>query len=83
MGNCQYMLSCVKRSRLDRIRINERYTGARIRKEDLMAVRSAVLHAIGMEAWTHQGSETGRPIEPSRTTGPAPVPVEINTIPKK
>ena len=45
------MLTCVKKSRLDRMKINNRFSGAQIRKEDLQAVRRAVLHAMGMENW--------------------------------
>lgn len=45
------MLSCVAYRRLDRIRINGRYCRAEIRKDDLLSVRKAVLHAMGMENW--------------------------------
>jgi mRNA interferase MazF len=45
------MITCVAASRLDRLKINGRYTGCRIRKEDLDAIRKAVLHALGMETW--------------------------------
>ena len=47
--------------RLDRIQINGRFTGARIRAEDLLAVRRCVLHAMGMQSW--------RQVEESRGAG--------------
>jgi uncharacterized protein YifN (PemK superfamily) len=56
------MLTCVKKTRLDRIRINNRFTGACLRKADLLAVRKAVLCALGMETWReiiHTGGSTG------------------------
>jgi len=45
------MVSCVAHHRLDRIRVNGRYSRATIRKPDLHRIRVAVLHALGMEAW--------------------------------
>jgi uncharacterized protein YifN (PemK superfamily) len=45
------MLTCVASRRLDRVKINGRYSRAQIRKEDLVLVRKAVLHALGMETW--------------------------------
>lgn len=49
------MVTCVKRQRLDRMWINGRFTQATIRKEDLLAVRKAVLCAMGMENWSQTG----------------------------
>ena len=54
LGN---MLTCVKKSRLDRMRIQDRFSRAQISRADLNSVRSAVLHAIGMQDW-HQVLET-------------------------
>lgn len=45
------MVTCVAAHRLDRVRINGRYSRAQIRKDDLLLVRKAVLHALGMETW--------------------------------
>ena len=45
------MVTCVGAHRLDRVRIDGRYSRAQIRKEDLSLVRIAVLHALGMETW--------------------------------
>jgi uncharacterized protein YifN (PemK superfamily) len=45
------MVTCVASHRLDRVRINGRYSRAQIRKEDLFLIRKAVLHALGMETW--------------------------------
>lgn len=45
------MLTCVASHRLDRIKMNGRYSRAQIRKEDLDSVRRAVLHALGIETW--------------------------------
>jgi uncharacterized protein YifN (PemK superfamily) len=45
------MLTCVGSHRLDRVRIDGRYSRASISAEDLLRVRGAVLHALGMEAW--------------------------------
>lgn len=36
------------------MKINNRFSGAQIRKEDLQGVRRAVLHAMGMENWQQQ-----------------------------
>jgi len=48
------MITCVANSRLDRMKISGRYSRAQIRKEDLYAIRKAVLHALGMENWQQQ-----------------------------
>ena len=45
------MVTCVASHRLDRVRVNGRYSRAQIRKEDLQRLREAVLHALGMETW--------------------------------
>jgi mRNA interferase MazF len=45
------MVTCVGAHRLDRVKINGRYSRAQIRKEDLLLIRKAVLHALGMETW--------------------------------
>jgi uncharacterized protein YifN (PemK superfamily) len=45
------MVSCVAASRLDRVEHNGRFSRVQIRAVDLLAVRSAVLHALGMEKW--------------------------------
>ncbi len=45
------MITCVAARRLDRIRINGRYSRVQIRKVDLNLIRRAVLHALGMETW--------------------------------
>lgn len=54
------MITCVGWRRLERVKTNGRFSGARIRKEDLYAVRKAVLHAMGMENW-QQVEEAVRP----------------------
>jgi uncharacterized protein YifN (PemK superfamily) len=45
------MIVSVAAHRLERLRINGRFTSVRIREGDLMRVRNAVLHALGMEKW--------------------------------
>jgi|ERR1017187_7518602 uncharacterized protein YifN (PemK superfamily) len=45
------MVTCVGAHRLDRVKVNGRYSRAQIRQEDLHMIRKAVLHALGMEAW--------------------------------
>jgi hypothetical protein len=45
------MLTCVAWTRLDRIKINGRFTGGAIREKDLVLIRKAVLHSMGMERW--------------------------------
>ncbi|MGA3027516.1 MAG: type II toxin-antitoxin system PemK/MazF family toxin [Bryobacteraceae bacterium] len=45
------MLTCVASYRLDRLKVNGRYCRVQIRKDDLHAVRRAVLHALGMDTW--------------------------------
>jgi uncharacterized protein YifN (PemK superfamily) len=42
------MLTCVGKHRLDRVKVNGRYSRVCIRKDDLMAIRRAVLNALGM-----------------------------------
>jgi hypothetical protein len=45
------MVVSVAARRLDRVRVNGRYCRVQIRKPDLLRVKSALLHAVGMEAW--------------------------------
>jgi mRNA interferase MazF len=45
------LVTCVAHHRLDRVKINGRYSRAVIRRDDLQRVRRAVLHALGMESW--------------------------------
>jgi uncharacterized protein YifN (PemK superfamily) len=45
------MATCVGYHRLDRVKINGRYTGARIRASDLLRIKASLLHALGMETW--------------------------------
>ena len=45
------MITCVAARRLDRVKMNGRYTGCRIRKDDLERVRRSVLHALGIGHW--------------------------------
>jgi mRNA interferase MazF len=45
------LVTCVAHHRLDRLKINGRYSRAVIRRDDLQRVRKAVLHALGMETW--------------------------------
>lgn len=45
------MVVSVAAHRLDRIRVNGKYTRAQIRRSDLLRVRAAVLHALGMADW--------------------------------
>jgi mRNA interferase MazF len=45
------MVVNVAAHRLERLRINGRFTSVRIRENDLLRVRKAVLHALGMEKW--------------------------------
>jgi mRNA interferase MazF len=49
------MVTCVAAHRLDRMKINGRYSRAQIRKEDLLAIRKAVLYALGMETSQQAG----------------------------
>lgn len=46
------MVTCVAYHRLDRLKLHGRYTKTSLRKDDLEAVRKAVLHSIGMEEWS-------------------------------
>ena len=43
------MVAAVAANRLDRVRVSGRYRRTQIRKPDLLRVRPAVLHALGME----------------------------------
>ncbi len=45
------MVTCVAWARLDRVKMNGRFTGAQIRKADLVSIKKAVLYAMGMELW--------------------------------
>lgn len=45
------MVACVAAGRLDRVMFNGRFSRAQIHKGDLLSVRAAVLHALGMEKW--------------------------------
>lgn len=45
------MTTCVGSHRLDRVRVNGRYTRCQIRKDDLHRVRRGLLHALGMDTW--------------------------------
>ncbi len=45
------MVTCVGKQRLDRVKLNGQYTRLAIRRNDLMAIRRAVLHAMGMQNW--------------------------------
>jgi uncharacterized protein YifN (PemK superfamily) len=45
------MVTCVASHRLDRLRMNGRSFRAQIRKDDLQAIRKAVLAALGMSDW--------------------------------
>jgi uncharacterized protein YifN (PemK superfamily) len=46
------MIACVAAHRLDRVRVNRRYNRVQIRKADLLRIKQAVLHALGMETWS-------------------------------
>jgi uncharacterized protein YifN (PemK superfamily) len=76
------MLTCVKRSRLDRIKINNRFTAARIRKADLLAVRQAVLHAMGMENWRQLTENNGQNETSVKIGMLDTIAVEISSAPK-
>jgi mRNA interferase MazF len=52
------MVAHVAARRLDRVKINGRYTSPRIRSEDLARVRKCVLHAMGMERWIETREES-------------------------
>jgi hypothetical protein len=45
------MVTCVASHRLERLRINDRYSQAQIGKRTFSEFRKAVLHALGMETW--------------------------------
>ena len=60
------MLTCVKRLRLDRVKINGRYAAARIRECDLKLVRQAVLHALGMDKWQQTETRSIQELVPVR-----------------
>ncbi len=52
------MISCVGQRRLDRVKCNGQYCRLMIRREDLMAVRRAVLHALGLQNWRQVEEKT-------------------------
>jgi uncharacterized protein YifN (PemK superfamily) len=45
------MVTCVGKHGLDRIKVNGKYSRVAIRRNDLMAIRRAVLHTLGMQDW--------------------------------
>jgi hypothetical protein len=45
------MVTSVAYHRLERLKVQGRYTETWIRQNDLQLVRKAVLHALGMESW--------------------------------
>src|SRR5205823_15024795 len=45
------MLTCVAWRTLERAKINDRFSRASVRKQDLYSIRRAVLYAMGMEHW--------------------------------
>lgn len=60
------MMCCVGFHRLDRLKINGRYTKSAIRKEDLHRIRKSLLHALGMETWAQvEASVQGRTPSPN------------------
>jgi mRNA interferase MazF len=59
------LVTCVAHHRLDRVKINGRYSRAVIRRDDLQRVRRAVLHALGMESWR----EVETQVQAAQTTG--------------
>jgi len=53
------MVTCVGKHRLDRVKLNGQYSRFNIRKDDLMALRKAVLHALGMQDWRQIEQSSG------------------------
>lgn len=53
------MVTCVASHRLDRMRVNGRFTRTRISAEDLQRNRESVLHALGMETWRQVEASLG------------------------
>jgi hypothetical protein len=45
------MVTCVSWLRLDRLKINGRFSGAQLRKQDPTLIKKAVLYAMGMDLW--------------------------------
>jgi uncharacterized protein YifN (PemK superfamily) len=45
------MVTCVALWRLNRLKINGRYTSVRIRDGDLLRLKEAALHSMGMPGW--------------------------------
>lgn len=45
------MVTCVGKHRLDRVKLNGKYSRVCIRRDDLMAIRKAALYTMGMQNW--------------------------------